>query len=285
MKIDAHQHFWQFDPIRDSWIDESMETIRRDFMPDDLQVLLTANGIDACVAVQADQSEKETFFLLELAQQYSFITGVVGWVDLLANNLKDQLIELSTNPYLKGVRHIAQGEADDYLSRPDVQNGIRQLADFDMTYDILVYAHQLPAAIDLVENLPNQAFVLDHIGKPQISKGLDDMWKQNILRLSQNPQVHCKISGMVTETIDYSWSQGEFTPFLDLVFEAFGTDRIMYGSDWPVCLLAAEYKEQLTIVETYISTLTTNEQEKVMGGNASHFYRLNNTDRNNNRWI
>lgn len=276
MKIDAHQHFWQFDPIRDAWIDDSMKKIRRDFMPEELQTLLSDNNFDGCVAVQADQSEKETFFLLELAKRYSFIHGVVGWVDLLADDFKDQLLELSKNPYLKGVRHIAQGEADDYLSRAHVQQGIQQLSDFDMTYDILVYAHQLPAAIDLVQAIPNQLFVLDHIAKPKISKGMDDSWMHNMFRLAQNPQVYCKISGMVTEATDYNWSKDEFIPFLDLVFEAFGVDRIMYGSDWPVCLLAAEYKEQLAIVESYISKLSVSEQEKIMGGNASVFYRLDN---------
>jgi L-fuconolactonase len=280
MKVDAHQHFWQFDPVRDAWIDNSMELIRRDFMPEELYAILQTNNIDGCVAVQADQSEKETFFLLELAKKHSFIKGVVGWVDLLANDLKDQLSELSTNSLLKGVRHIAQGEADDYLTRPDVQKGIQQLADFDMTYDILVYAHQLPAAINLVHNLPDQAFVLDHIAKPQVSKGMEESWRRNIFSLAQNPKVYCKISGMVTETTDYSWRENEFTPFLDFVFEAFGVDRIMYGSDWPVCLLAAEYAEQLGIVKSYISTLSDTEQEKVMGGNASRFYKLNIIDRN-----
>lgn len=274
IQIDSHQHFWKFDPVRDAWIDDSMQVIRKDFLPKDLAPILLENGIAACVAVQADQSETETEFLLALADQNSFIQGVVGWVDLVASNLEERLAYFSTHPKFKGVRHIAQGEADDYLLRPAVQKGISQLDKFGLTYDILVFAHQLPAAIELVRQFPNQKFVVDHIAKPKISEGLSATWQKNIQTLAEFPNVYCKLSGMVTETAEFSWSKSDFTPFIDLVLEAFGTDRVMYGSDWPVCLLAATYQEQLTIVKDHIITLSKTEQAKIMGGNAIDFYNL-----------
>ena len=273
-KIDAHQHFWQFDPIRDAWIDDSMQVIRRDFVPTDLKPLLAINGMDGCVAVQADQSETETVFLLDLAGQNDFIKGVVGWLNILEDNLSERLVHYSKNPFFKGIRHIAQGEADDFLQRADVIQGIGQIAKFGLTYDILVYAHQLPATIALVQSLPNQAFVLDHIAKPKISEGLDKEWVSNIKQLATFPNVHCKVSGMVTETHDFQWTSKDFIPFLEVIIENFGIDRMMYGSDWPVCLLAAEYEEQITIVQDYFAAFSIAEQAKIMGGNAIQFYNL-----------
>ena len=274
IRIDAHQHFWVFDPVRDAWIDDTMKVIQRDFLPQDLAPLLVENNIDGCIAVQADQSETETQFLLDLAAKSSIIKGVVGWVDLVAENVSERLAHFAKNPLFKGIRHIAQGEADDFLLRSDVQNGISQLSKLGLTYDILVFQHQLPAAIELVRQFPNQAFVLDHIAKPQISKGIDENWKANMLKLATFPNVSCKLSGMVTEATNFQWTKEEFSPFIEIVFEAFGTDRILYGSDWPVCLLAANYKNQLEIVQNYISTLAETEQAKVMGNNAAKFYKI-----------
>ena len=273
-KIDAHQHFWQFDPVRDAWIDDTMQVIRRDFLPKDLRPILASHNIDGCVAVQADQSETETGFLLNLAAENDCIKGVVGWVDLLADNLTERLGHFSKNPLFKGVRHIAQGEADDFLMREDVQQGIGQLEQFGLPYDILVYAHQLPAAIDLVRQFPNQAFVLDHLAKPKISEGLSEDWKANIKKLAAFPNVHCKLSGMVTETTNFQWKQSGFQPFLEVVLAEFGINRVMYGSDWPVCLLAAAYKEQLEIIQAYIAIFSADEQAKIMGQNAIEFYNL-----------
>ncbi len=273
-KIDAHQHFWQFDPARDAWIDDTMQVIRRDFLPKDLRPILASNSIDGCIAVQADQSETETAFLLNLAADNNCIKGVVGWVDLLAENLTERLASFSKNPLFKGVRHIAQGEADDFLMREDVQQGIGQLEQFGLTYDILVYAHQLPEAIGLVHQFPHQAFVLDHIAKPKISEGLSADWKANIKNLAAFPNVDCKLSGMVTETTNFQWKQPDFRPFLDVVLAEFGVNRVMYGSDWPVCLLAAKYEEQLEIVQAYIATFSADEQAKIMGENAIEFYNL-----------
>ncbi len=274
IKIDSHQHFWQFDPVRDAWIDDSMSVIRRDFLPEDLKPLLTVNNIDGCVAVQADQSETETDFLLDLAAKNAFIKGVVGWVDLRKENVEERLAHYAKRSLFKGVRHIAQGEADDFLLRADVQTGISLLAKYDLTYDILVFARQLPAAIELVKAFPQQKFVLDHLAKPQISKGLDKAWQTNIAVLAEYPNVFCKLSGMVTETEDFKWKKSDFTPFLDVIFTSFGTDRVMYGSDWPVCLLAADYAAQLNILQEYITDFSEVEQSKIMGGNAVSFYNL-----------
>jgi len=274
MRIDAHQHFWKFDPVRDAWIDDTMSVIQRDFLPKDLQPILTENNIDACVAVQADQSETETEFLLALAAKNELIKGVVGWVDLRKENAEERLAHYAKNPLFKGVRHIAQGEPDDFLKRKDVQGGIGLLAPYDLTYDILVFARQLPAAIELVKAFPKQKFVLDHLAKPQISKGLDKEWPTNIAALAEHPNVFCKLSGMVTETDDFKWKQSDFTPFLDVIFTSFGMDRVMYGSDWPVCLLAADYTAQLNILQEYIADFSESEQSKIMGGNATSFYDL-----------
>ena len=274
--IDAHQHFWIFDPIRDAWIDESMEVIRRDFLPADLEPILKENGIDGSVVVQADQSEYETNFLLDLAAENSFIKGVVGWVDLQAENIVERLTHFSLNPWFKGVRHIAQGEADDFLMRANVQRGISCLSKFNLTYDILVFQHQLPAAIDLVRQFPEQHFVLDHMAKPKFSKGLNLEWKTNIQTLAKHPNVFCKLSGMVTETDNFQWEKELFSPFIEEILNAFGSDRVMYGSDWPVCLLAADYKQQLDILQGYISSLSESEQVKIMGQNAIDFYHLTN---------
>ena len=276
MKIDAHQHFWQFDPVRDAWIDDTMSVIRKDFLPKDLQPLLSENNIDGCVAVQADQSETETEFLLALAAKNDFIKGVVGWVDLRKENVEERLAHYAKNPLFKGVRHIAQGEADDFLLRKDVQRGIGFLGQFGLTYDILVFARQLPAAIELVKAFPKQKFVLDHLAKPQISKGLDREWQTNVAALAEYPNVFCKLSGMVTETDDFKWKKSDFTPYLDVIFKSFGTDRVMYGSDWPVCLLAADYAAQLNILQEYIANFSESEQSKIMGRNATSFYNLKN---------
>ena len=276
MKIDAHQHFWQFDPVRDSWIDDTMSVIRRDFLPKDLQPLLSENGIDGCVAVQADQSETETGFLLDLASKNNFIKGVVGWIDLRKENAEERLAHYAQNSLFKGVRHIAQGEADDFLIQQDVQHGIGLLAQYGLTYDILIFARQLPAAIELVKAFPKQKFVLDHLAKPKISQGLDKDWPTNIAALAKYPNVFCKLSGMVTETDNFKWEKSDFTPFLDVIFNSFGSDRVMYGSDWPVCLLAAEYGAQLNILQNYIADFSESDQSKIMGGNASLFYNLKN---------
>lgn len=275
MIIDSHQHFWKYDPVRDAWIDDSMVTIQKDFLPSDLHPILEENGIDGCIAVQADQSEKETEFLLECANRNQFIKGVVGWVDLLKDDVEERLAYFNSNRLLKGVRHVVQAEPDpNFMLREDFQSGIRCLSKFGYTYDILVFPHQLSAAIELSRKFPDQMFVLDHIAKPQVSNGMDMQWKQNINALAKAPNVYCKLSGMITEAQNFKWNEADFFPFMEAVLETFGTDRILFGSDWPVCLVAGSYENVLSIVTKFVRQLSPTEQQNIMGLNAVRFYNL-----------
>ena len=275
MIIDAHQHFWKYNPRRDRWITKDMRRIRRDFLPSDLNPVLKENNVDGCIAVQADQSEEENFFLLELTKDNDFVKGVVGWVDLCCEMINDKLYYFSQFDKFCGVRHIVQAESKGFMLREDFQHGIQQLGKYNLTYDILVHQQQLSEVISFVENLPNQPFVLDHLGKPPIAlKELED-WKENIETLATFSNVYCKVSGMVTEADWNQWQPSDFTDYLDVIFNSFGTERILYGSDWPVCLLAAEYEEQLSIVKNYISSFSPEEKAAIMGGNAIRFYKLN----------
>ena len=274
MTIDSHQHFWNYDPVMHSWIDDSMSIIRKDFLPNDLKTILNENGVDGCIAVQADQSEIETQFLLDYASLNSFIKGVVGWVDLTSINIDSRLAHYALNPSFKGVRHIVQAEKNDYLLRKDVQNGIGKLRKYNLTFDLLIYPHQMSAAIELVEMLPDQIFILDHLAKPNISKPISKEWELNIKKLSNNKNVSCKISGMVTETENYQFRNNDFTPFLDVIFDSFGSDRIMFGSDWPVCLVASSYKKTIKIVNDYLKNYSKKIKDNVMGLNALKIYNL-----------
>ncbi len=274
MTIDAHQHFWIFDPVRDSWITSEMQVIQRNFLPEDLKPVLDANNVDGCVAVQADQSDAETSFLLQLADANEFVKGVVGWTDLRSPSLYDRLEKFSLFEKLKGFRHVAQGQPDGFLLQPDFLKGVGQLAAFDFTYDILIYTHQLNEAFQFARQLPKVRFVLDHIAKPYIKKGELEPWATDIKRLAELPNVHCKVSGMVTEADWHHWQQDDFRLYLDIVFESFGASRMMFGSDWPVCLVAAEYGAMKRILTDYIAGFTGTEKQQVMGGNAVSFYQL-----------
>lgn len=274
MRIDSHQHFWKFDPIRDAWIDASMEKIARDFLPEDLKPLLDQSKIDGCVAVQADQSETETDFLLDFAGRYDFVKGVVGWVDLRSPQLSERLEHYCNNSFFKGVRHIVQAEKDGFMLQESFLKGIQQLKDFNLTFDILIFPHQLEEAVALVKKNPEQAFVLDHIAKPYIKDKKIDQWAKHINQLAAHQNVYCKLSGLLTEADWNHWQEEDFTAYLTVIMEAFGTDRMMYGSDWPVCLLAGSYPHVVRIVENFISSMSTNDQKKIMGQNAHHFYNL-----------
>jgi len=274
MIIDSHQHFWNYDPIKDAWIDDSMEVIRRDFLPKDLKPLLDENAIDGCIAVQADQSENETDFLLSCAQKNKFIKGVIGWLDLTSDNLESRLNHYIKNPLFKGLRHIVQAEKDDYLLREDVQKGISKLANYNLTYDILIFPSQLNAAIELVKKFPKQQFVLDHIAKPNISYTVDELWRLNIIELSKNQNVSCKLSGLVTETNNYTFNDIDFNPYLDIIFQSFGPKRILFGSDWPVCLLAANYKKVYDLIFDYLDNHSTEIKTQIFGLNAIKIYNL-----------
>lgn len=274
MRIDSHQHFWQFDPVRDAWIDASMREIARDFLPKHLKPLLHESQIDGCVAVQADQSETETEFLLDLAQRHSFVKGVVGWVDLCADDLSERLIFYSKNPFFKGVRHILQAEKEGYMVKESFVKGIGLLKDFNLTYDILIYPHQLEEAIELVKQNPDQPFVLDHLAKPYIKDKKIEKWAEYIKQLAAFKNVNCKLSGLLTEGDWNHWQASDFSDYLTVVMEAFGRDRLMFGSDWPVCLLAGSYQHVLRIVEDFIEGLSLADKNKIMGENAHNFYKL-----------
>lgn len=274
MTIDSHQHFWIFDEQRDTWITPDMQQIRKNFLPEDLKPVLKQNGVDGCVAVQADQSDSETEFLLQLAEANDFIKGVVGWVDLRSPDLYGKLEKYSQFEKLKGFRHVAQGQPEGFLLQPDFLRGVGQLVAFDFTYDILIYHNQLKEALNFAVKLPNVHFVLDHIAKPAIKNGDMGVWAEDIRQLAELPNVQCKVSGMVTEADLQNWEKADFRPYLDVVVEAFGTDRLMFGSDWPVCLLAAEYEGVKGIVTDYLGMFSDSEMQKVMGRNATAFYNL-----------
>ncbi|MFD2033414.1 amidohydrolase family protein [Belliella marina] len=274
-KIDAHQHFWKYDSQKHAWIDDSMAVLKRDYLPEDLEPILKKNQIDGCVAVQADQSDAETRFLLELSRKHSFIKGVVGWVDLKAKDLEDQLGEYSKYSQIKGFRHVLQDEADpEFILGDDFFNGLGQLSKYGFTYDILVFPKQLDAAVKAVRKLPHQKFVLDHLAKPQIGRDDSGLWKKGIKDLAQNDNTYCKLSGMVTETKWKAWKYGDFVPYMDYILENFGSKRLMFGSDWPVCNLSGEYNEVLGIVNQYVTSLSETEQKAILGNNAIEFYQL-----------
>lgn len=274
MVIDSHQHFWRYDPIRDGWITDEMASIRRDFMPEHLLPELRANQVDGCVAVQVDQSERETMFLLDLARRHSFIRGVVGWIDLRSPSLTKRLEFLSQFPKLRGFRHIAQAENDRFLLGKDFLSGVRQLQAFGFTYDILIYARQLPAASEFAASFPGQRFVLNHIAKPAIKSGDISTWERSIRKLGALPNVYCKLSGLITEADWQRWRPGDLRPYLDVVFDCFGVDRLMFGSDWPVCLLAGSYRQVRHIIEQYTESLPLADKDKIFALNACRFYGL-----------
>jgi L-fuconolactonase len=275
MHIDAHQHFWIYNPSDYGWIDESMAVLRRNFLPADLKPELDKAGFQGCVAVQARQSLDETNTLLRLAEESSFIFGVVGWVDLQSEGLRTQLQALSKSPKLVGVRHIVQSEPDDkFLLRPEFQRGVSLLEEFDLSYDILIYPKHLPMAVEFVRRFPRQRFVLDHLAKPFIKDQVLHPWAEGIRELATFPKVYCKLSGLVTEADWQKWKFEQIVPYLDIAFDCFGPDRLMIGSDWPVCTVAAPYTRTFGLVKKYLERCTTEEAEKVLGGNAQRFYKL-----------
>ena len=275
MRIDSHQHFWKYLPNDYAWINDQMETLKRNYLPRDLEPLLQRANFDGSIAVQARQSLEETRWLLQLAENHTFIKGVVGWVDLCDDKLDNQLQELAGMSKLSGIRHVLQDEPDDeFMLRTEFCRGISRLQEFDMTYDLLILPKHLPIAQRLVKVFPRQPFVLDHIAKPSIAKGLTEPWREDILRLADFPNVHCKLSGMVTEAKWRQWRPEDFHTYLDTILEAFGPDRLMIGSDWPVCTLSASYEATLQIVVDYIGRLSVTEQGAILGENCARFYGI-----------
>lgn len=275
MHIDAHQHFWRYDRREYEWIDDSMACLRRDFLPDVLKPELEQAGFQGCVAVQARQTLEETRWLLELAAAAPFVLGVVGWVDLRSAEVHSQLETFAKYPKLVGVRHIVQGEPDDrFLLRPEFLRGISVLEEFDLSYDILIYPRHLPVAAEFVRHFPRQRFVLDHLAKPPIKSGSLRPWARGIRDLAAFPNVLCKLSGLVTEADWDSWKPEQLAPYIDIAFDCFGPDRLMIGSDWPVCTLAASYSRAMDVVKNYLARQPSQVQAAVLGENAQRFWKL-----------
>lgn len=274
-RIDTHQHFWKFDRVRDTWITDEMFVIRKDFLPQQLAPLLQQNGFDGCITVQSDQSETENTFQLENAKENNFIKGIVGWVDLQAKNIGQQLSYYAQFKKLKGFRHILQGEAQrDFMLRPQFLRGIKALLEYNYTYDILIFPDQLKFVKQFVARFPDQKFVIDHLAKPYIKSKKIDGWKKDIEQVAKHENVYCKISGFITEADMKQWKEEDFIPYFDVVAESFSINRIMFGSDWPVCLAGADYSTVVNITKKYFSSFTKNEQDKFFGDNAIKFYNL-----------
>jgi L-fuconolactonase len=276
MRIDAHQHFWRYAPDQFPWITPEMRPLQRDFLPQDLGPGLRSVDIDGTIAVQARANADETRFLLKMAAKYTWIRGVVGWVDLCADGVETELARLVTDRKLKGVRHPVQDEPDErFLERRDFQRGLEKLAAFDLVYDLLLHPHHLPGATRLVGDFPAQRFVLDHLGKPDVRNGGLEPWSEHLRALARNPNAHCKLSGLVTQARWNAWKHEDFAPYLDVAYEAFGPDRVLFGSDWPVALVAAkDYAAVHGVIERWAQPLGAAAREKLFGANAARVYRL-----------
>jgi L-fucono-1,5-lactonase len=275
MRIDAHQHFWRYTAAEYGWIDDAMASLRRDFLPADARVEMSRAGFDACVAVQARQTLDETRWLLALADAHPFIAGVVGWVDLQSADARAQLAAFADRSKLVGIRHIVQAEPDDrFMLRPAFCAGIALLEEFDLAYDILIYSRHLPAAAELADRFPSQRFVLDHLAKPDIRAGAIEAWERELRQLARRSNVWAKVSGLVTEADWRAWTPGALRPYLDVAFDAFGAERLMIGSDWPVCTVAGDYARTMRVVVDYVADRPAPERDGVLGGNARRFWNL-----------
>ena len=275
MIIDAHHHLWKFNNADYGWMDDSMGILKRDYLPGQLEEQIKSTGVNGTVVIQARQTIEETRWLLEEADRNDFIKGVVGWVDLRSEALGDQLAEFASHPKLVGVRHVIHDEPDDgFMLSAKFISGIEKLATYGLTYDLLLFPKHLENAIELANRFPDQKFVLDHISKPFIRSGIMDPWKNDISCLAAQSNVWCKISGMVTEADLKYWKYEDFVPYLDMVVEAFGSDRLMIGSDWPVCRLAGEYKDIMNIPLRYFESFTDIEKENIFKNNCKEFYGL-----------
>lgn len=274
MKIDSHQHFWHYNPIKGAWITDEMKVIRRNFLPADLEPILKEQNFDGCVAVQADQSENENWFLLNLAKANPWIKGVVGWLDLKAGNLESRLEECQKHDQFKGIRHIIQAEPDGFMTDPEFIKGVSMVGSKGLTYDILTTENQLEEVVGFVKVLPEMKLVLDHISKPDIAASSFDHWATHMKLLAQFEQVHVKLSGMVTEANWDTWKTEDLKPYVDFCLEYFGPQRLMFGSDWPVCLVAGQYDQVVEALKSILSELSETEQNAIFGETACEFYKL-----------
>jgi L-fuconolactonase len=275
MRVDAHQHFWQFIEADYGWIDDSMHVLRQDFLPDDLAPLLKAQEIDVSVAVQARQSDEETRWLLELAETTEAVGGVVGWIDLRSEQLDESLSAYAGNPWLKGFRHVLQDEPDDcFMLQPDFIAGVAALAAHGLSYDILVFERQLPNVRALVDALPEMRLVIDHIAKPDILNDSWQAWADHMAALTGHAHLHCKLSGMVTEADWHNWTPAMFERYMGHVIDCFGPERVMFGSDWPVCTVAASYAQVVEVVREFVGRNCSDAEDDIFGNTAARFYGL-----------
>jgi L-fuconolactonase len=275
MKIDAHQHFWHYAPDDYDWISDQMQILHRDFLPNDLLPTIRAADIGGVVTVQARQTVEETKWLLELASAHDFIQGVVGWVPLASQGTESVLDRFSSDDHLTGVRHVLHDESEnDYMLRADFNRGIDLLQKYDLAYDILIFARHLPQTITFVDRHPNQVFVLNHIAKPRIAAKKVETWKTHLTQLAKREHCYCKISGMVTEADWDTWTLADLRPYWRVVLDAFGPERLMFGSDWPVCRLACDYSRWRRVVERFIAPLSGAEKDRILGGTATEVYQL-----------
>jgi L-fuconolactonase len=273
MTLDSHQHFWHFELPKHEWIDDEMASIRRDFTPEDLKPILEANGIDGCIAVQADQTISETDFLLDISHKHDFVKGVVGWVDLRTVILEEVLARYTKRPKLKGFRHVVQGEPDPFfMLRPEFLRGIETIGKYGYTYDILIFPHQLVSALELVKQFPDQKFVIDHLAKPYAKAGYFTGWAAGMTAIAKYANVYCKLSGLITEANYSSWTPEELLPYLRHALEIFGPNRCMFGSDWPVCRVAGDYGQVKGLIETLLQDYSLADQAAVFGGTCASFY-------------
>ena len=273
MRIDSHQHFWKYTEAEYPWIGKGTP-LQRDWLPADLEREAAKVHIDGSVVVQARTTVEESRWLLKLADEYPFIKGIVGWVDLQSEKVEEDLAPLSKQKKFVGVRHVVQSEPAEFMLKPEFLRGLGKLRQFNLAYDLLLFPKHLPSAVKVVQQLPEQRFVLDHIAKPMIRAGMMQPWKDDITELARHQNVFCKISGMVTEAKLKGWKNEDFRPYLDVVFKVFGEDRLMFGSDWPVCLLAGSYEEVHGLTASYFDQFSPSVREKFFGGNATKFYRL-----------
>jgi L-fuconolactonase len=274
MRLDSHQHFWEYDPNRQDWITSDMARIRRNFLPGDLRPLLEDAKMDGCIAVQADESLRETDFLLDLADQNEWIRGVVGWADLKSELLDEVLDQYSTAKKLVGFREVLQSKDPRYMLQEEFVRGVQKVGKRGYLYDILIFPNHLESTLELIKKCPDQLFVIDHLAKPFIKDGEWKEWKKALTPIAEREVVHCKLSGMITEADWKKWTPDHLFPYLEIALELFSPDRLMYGSDWPVCLVAGEYENYLEVIEQFTDTLSPSEKSSIMGETAAKFYKI-----------